>query len=246
MSHFNIIKLDAISSTNEFLKKKCKSNECKDGEIIWAKDQSNGRGQSRNKWLSQKGKSLTFSVYKEFDQLRTSNSFVLNACIALSIVNVLKKIGLNEVSIKWPNDIMAENKKIGGILIENIIKSEYIKSSIIGIGLNINEDKFVNLPYATSLFLEINKKIKLEKILDILIEELFKSFNQLNNRENYIINLFSSFLWKLNKDVHFKNKDHYFTAKVKGVKLSGNLIIELSDGSISDFNSNEIKMNYID
>ena len=126
MSHFNIIKLDAISSTNEFLKKKCKSSKCKDGEIIWAKDQTNGKGQSLNKWLSQRGKSLTVSVYKEFDQLRTSNAFVLNACITLSIVNVLKKIGLNEVSIKWPNDIMAGNKKIGGILIENIIKSEYI------------------------------------------------------------------------------------------------------------------------
>ena len=81
MSHFNIIKLDAISSTNEFLKKKCKSSKCKDGEIIWAKDQTNGKGQSLNKWLSQRGKSLTVSVYKEFDQLRTSNAFVLNACI---------------------------------------------------------------------------------------------------------------------------------------------------------------------
>ena len=77
MSHFNIIKLDAISSTNEFLKKKCKSSKCKDGEIIWAKDQTNGKGQSLNKWLSQRGKSLTVSVYKEFDQLRTSNAFFL-------------------------------------------------------------------------------------------------------------------------------------------------------------------------
>ncbi len=244
MSLFNIIKLDAITSTNDYLKKKYKSSTCKDGDIIWTKEQTKGKGQRENRWMSQKGKSLTVSFYKEFYQLKASNSFILNAIVSLSIVNTLKIIGLKEVRIKWPNDIMAGNNKIGGILIENFIKSEFICSSIIGIGLNINEEKLEDLPNATSLFLETNEKIKLKKILNILIQELFSLLNLLNDKQNNILNMYSTSLWKLNIINNFKQKNNLFKAKVKGVKLSGNIILEMLDGSIFDFNSNEIKMIY--
>lgn len=244
MSKYNIIKLDAISSTNDYLKKKYKSNNCKDGDIIWTKEQTHGKGQREKKWISQKGKSLTISIYKEFDKFKVSNSFVLNALISTSIVKTLDKMGLKKVRIKWPNDIMSGNKKLGGILIENFIKSELISSSIIGIGLNINEDKFKDLPNATSLFMEINKKVKLKKILNILIKELFNSFNLMDDKQNSIIKIYSSYLWKKNTLNIFKQKNNQFKAKLKGVNLLGNLIIEMSDGSISDFNSNEIKMVY--
>jgi len=139
---------------------------------------------------------------------------------------------------------MTENKKIGGILIENFIKSEFISSSIIGVGLNINEEKFEDLPNATSLFLETNEKIKLKRSLNILIQELFNSFNLLNDKQNNILNMYSKSLWKLNIITNFKQKNNFFKAKVKGISLLGNLILENSDGSISDFNSNEIKMIY--
>ena len=244
MSLYNIIKLDAISSTNDYLKKKYKSNNCKDGDVIWAKEQTRGKGQREKRWISQKGKSLTISIYKEFDKFKVSNSFILNALISTSIVKTLEKIGLKKVRIKWPNDIMSGNKKLGGILIENFIKSELISSSIIGIGLNINEDKFKDLPNATSLFMEINQKVKLKKILNVLTQELFSSFNLLKDNQNSIVKSYSSYLWKLNTLNNFKQKNTQFKAKVKGVNLSGNLILEMSDGSISDFNSNEIKMIY--
>ena len=244
MSLYNIIKLDAISSTNDYLKKKYKSNNCKDGDIIWTKEQTNGKGQREKRWISQKGKSLTISIYKEFNKFKVSNSFILNALISTSIVKTLEKIGLKKVRIKWPNDIMSGNKKLGGILIENFIKSELISSSIIGIGLNINEDKFKDLPNATSLFMEINQKVKLKKILNVLTQELFSSFNLLKDNQNSIVKSYSSYLWKLNTLNNFKQKNTQFKAKVKGVNLSGNLILEMSDGSISDFNSNEIKMIY--
>ena len=244
MYKYNIIKLDAISSTNDYLKKKYKSSNCKDGDIIWAKEQIDGKGQRGKRWLSQKEKSLTISIYKEFNQFKVSNSFILNALISLSIVKTLDKIGLKKVRIKWPNDIMSGNKKIGGILIENFIKSELISSSIIGIGLNINEDKFKDLPNATSLFMEINQKVKLKKILNVLTQELFSSFNLIKDNQNSIVKIYSSYLWKHNTLNNFKQKKNQFKAKVKGVNSSGNLILEMSDGSISDFNSNEIKMIY--
>tara|TARA_B100001029_G_C14962199_1_gene395120 strand:+ start:18 stop:752 length:735 start_codon:yes stop_codon:yes gene_type:complete len=240
----NIIKLNAISSTNDYLNKKYKSSSCKDGDVIWAKEQTRGKGQREKRWISQKGKSLTISIYKEFDKFKVSNSFILNALISTSIVKTLEKIGLKKVRIKWPNDIMSGNKKLGGILIENFIKSELISSSIIGIGLNINEDKFKDLPNATSLFMEINQKVKLKKILNVLTQELFSSFNLLKDNQNSIVKSYSSYLWKLNTLNNFKQKNTQFKAKVKGVNLSGNLILEMCDGSISDFNSNEITMIY--
>ncbi|MAU59061.1 MAG: biotin--[acetyl-CoA-carboxylase] ligase [Flavobacteriaceae bacterium] len=244
MSLFNIIKLDAISSTNDYLKKKYKSSNCKDGDLIWAKEQTQGKGQRENRWLSQKGKSLTISIYKEFNEFKVSNSFILNAIVSLSIVKTLKIIGLKEVRIKWPNDIMSGNKKLGGILIENFLKSEFISSSIIGIGLNINEEKFEDLPNATSLYMEINQKFKLKKILNILIQELLKFFNLQEDKQNMIIDMYSSYLWKLNLASDFKQKNNLLKAKVKGINSSGNLILEMPDGSISAFNSNEIKMIY--
>ena len=244
MSLFNIIKLDAISSTNDYLKKKYKSSNCKDGDLIWAKEQTQGKGQRENRWLSQKGKSLTISIYKEFNEFQVSNSFILNAIVSLSIVKTLKIIGLKEVRIKWPNDIMSGNKKLGGILIENFLKSEFISSSIIGIGLNINEEKFEDLPNATSLYMEINQKFKLKKILNILIQELLKFFNLQEDKQNMIIDMYSSYLWKLNIASDFKQENNLLKAKVKGINSSGNLILEMPDGSISAFNSNEIKMIY--
>ena len=244
MSLFNIIKLDAISSTNDYLKKKYKSSNCKDGDLIWAKEQTQGKGQRENRWLSQKGKSLTISIYKEFNEFKVSNSFILNAIVSLSIVKTLKIIGLKEVRIKWPNDIMSGNKKLGGILIENFLKSEFISSSIIGIGLNINEEKFEDLPNATSLYMEINQKFKLKKILNILIQELLKFFNLQEDKQNMIIDMYSSYLWKLNIASDFKKENNLIKAKVKGINSSGNLILEMPDGLISGFNSNEIKMIY--
>ena len=139
---------------------------------------------------------------------------------------------------------MSGNKKLGGILIENFLKSEFISSSIIGIGLNINEEKFEDLPNATSLYMEINQKFKLKKILNILIQELLKFFNLQEDKQNMIIDMYSSYLWKLNIASDFKQENNLLKAKVKGINSSGNLILEMPDGSISAFNSNEIKMIY--
>ena len=111
------------------------------------------------KWHFDKGKSLAISVLKKWRRDPQSDLFHLQCVISLAIFESLRALGQAQWHIKWPNDIMSGNKKLGGILIENFIKSELISSSIIGIGLNINEEKFKNLPNATSLFMEINKKV---------------------------------------------------------------------------------------
>ena len=118
MSYIKIIKLNAIPSTNDYLKKKHKTGEVFDGEIVWTENQTSGRGQRNKKWISEPFTSLTFSIYKQFNNLLI-NPFKLNAVVCLAIINALEKLSIPKLLIKWPNDILSENKKIGGILIEN-------------------------------------------------------------------------------------------------------------------------------
>ena len=140
MSYFRIIKLNAIPSTNDYLKKRYKSGKVFDGELVWTENQTSGRGQRNKKWISEPFTCLTFSIYKQFNHLLI-NPFKLNAVVCLAIINALEKLSIPELLIKWPNDILSENKKIGGVLIENFFYKSKIKASIIGVGLNLNQDK---------------------------------------------------------------------------------------------------------
>jgi BirA family biotin operon repressor/biotin-[acetyl-CoA-carboxylase] ligase len=245
MSYFNIIKLNATSSTNDFLKRKHYLDESKDGDLIWAIDQKKGKGQRSNKWHSEVGKSLTFSIYKQFDDLLFKDAFLISASISISIIEVLKKLGCKKVSVKWPNDIMADGKKIGGILIENIIKGNLIKSSIIGVGLNINQDKFKDLPNATSLYIETNQKNSLDKVLVYLCDDMKNSIiNVLLKKNNYIINKFSKLLWKKNSFITFSINETDFKAILRGISSQGNLLLEFKNGKLKEFDLNHIKINY--
>ena len=105
MSNFNIIKLDAITSTNDWLKKKYHENECLDGDLIWANEQTMGRGQKNNAWLSEPGKNLTFSFFKIFKSLKVNDQFMINCSVSTAIISALKKIQIPNLSLKWPNDI---------------------------------------------------------------------------------------------------------------------------------------------
>jgi len=127
MSYFNIIKLNATPSTNDFLKEKHQKGVCQDGDLVWAKNQTSGRGQRDKMWISNPKDSLTFSVYKTYDHFPTTDNFLISMAVSLGIINALHSFNIPNLCIKWPNDIMADNKKIAGILIENIFKKKDLK-----------------------------------------------------------------------------------------------------------------------
>ena len=117
-----IIKLDAIDSTNTFLKAISSADVLEDYTVIVAKQQTNGRGQMGNKWESDSGLNLTFSVFKRIKGLTFSNQFYLSIVVALALYKTLKSFNVPRLYVKWPNDILSANKKIAGILIENVVK----------------------------------------------------------------------------------------------------------------------------
>jgi len=235
----NVIKLDAIASTNEYAQKLLINHDkIAEGTVIWAADQQLGRGQRGNSWESQPGKNLTFSVilYPKFlkveEQIMISKSVSLGIC---DFVNSLLPANMTEkeyVKIKWPNDIYVSDKKICGILIENSINSNQIASSIVGIGLNINQVQFsTELPNPTSLKLETGNDHNLEQCLSDLCSHIENRYlkTRLGNTEeinsHYLENLYKFGEW-----YNYIIGNKQVTAKINGVSKSGKLVLEKEGG----------------
>ena len=133
-----------------------KNTEVAEGTVVLAKEQTSGRGQVNNTWESSYGDNLLMSIvlYPEF--LHAGNQFLLSKFVSLAIVDFLSYY-LENVTIKWPNDIYVGNKKIAGVLIENSLRGAFISSSVVGIGLNVNQTEFSSsIPNPTSLKNESN------------------------------------------------------------------------------------------
>ena len=139
----NLIKLSSVDSTNNFLKSLVSNSEpLPEGTVIMADDQYAGRGQQNNIWKAEPGKNLTFSVLLKPTFLPLSQQFLLNMVVSTAINNALSHFLSDGLSVKWPNDIYFRDQKIGGVLIENTIVGNDIKTAIIGIGINVNQQHF--------------------------------------------------------------------------------------------------------
>ena len=167
-----IVKLNAIPSTNDYLRKLSQDQELENFTCCVAENQTQGRGQMGAQWSVEEGKNLTFSVYIEKVIADVSQIYLLNVAVAVSIFKTLENYNIPKLAIKWPNDIMADTKKIGGILIENSIRGDGTINSIVGIGININQINFEEMPSASSLALVTSSIFDKEVILIDLLKEL--------------------------------------------------------------------------
>ncbi|MEW5675862.1 biotin--[acetyl-CoA-carboxylase] ligase [Flavobacterium enshiense] len=242
----NIIKLDAIPSTNDFLKEKLSKQFVENFTVAVAENQTDGRGQMGAKWENESGKNLTFSVLVKDLLLEIHSIFNLNVTVAVSIAEALNTFQIPNLSIKWPNDILAENKKIGGILIENSIKSNGEIFSIIGIGLNVNQKEFEGLPQAGSLFTVVEKEFDKEEVLKVILEKLKQNIASLQsgNQSHFWI-LYDQFLFKKGVPMPFEDANGFrFMGIIQKVNEVGKLEILLEDDSIRQFDIKEVQMLY--
>ena len=245
MFNFNIIKLDAISSTNDWLKEKYDKNSCVDGDLIWVNEQTMGRGQNSNKWLSEAGKNLTFSFFKVLKSLKVNDQFIINCSVSTAIIDALKKIHVPNLSLKWPNDILSDDKKICGILIENYIKGDAIVGSIIGIGLNINQTDFNNIKSASSVLNQTGKEFDLEFVLNLLLNSFMESFKFCKSEsKEYLIRKYEKLLFAKNRLSKFEVNDQTFNATIIGIDLDGKLVLQNEKKEILVFSNSAIKMIY--
>ncbi|UOX33751.1 biotin--[acetyl-CoA-carboxylase] ligase [Flavobacterium sediminilitoris] len=240
----NIIKLNAIASTNDFLRQMSAKEMVENFTVVVAENQLNGKGQRGSVWVSENGKNLTFSVFVKDFQVDVSSIYLINIIVPITIIEVLTELKLVDLAIKWPNDILSENKKIGGILIENAIKSDGMIQTVVGIGLNINQMSFDNLPQASSLAILKKEEFDKDLILKQIIERLKFNMTRIGDK-SYFWDKYNNLLFR--KDiptVFVNNTNQKFMAIVKGVTNNGKLQLLLEDDTINEYDIKEVKMLY--
>ncbi|MDD7914635.1 biotin--[acetyl-CoA-carboxylase] ligase [Polaribacter ponticola] len=240
-----IIKLNAIDSTNSFLKEMAANSTLENFTVIVTQEQTNGRGQQESTWVSEPHKNLTTSIFTNNLNLETYYQKYLNFAVCLSIFEVLNTKKISNLRIKWPNDIMAENKKICGLLIENTIKGSKINNSIIGIGLNVNQEVFPSyLKNVASLKNLTNINFDLELLLIEIVEKLKEKITILLSKEYGVLETeYLNVLYKKNIPTMFKDSnDVLFMGKIIGISDLGYLEIELEDESIQQFGIKEVSL----
>jgi len=244
-----IIKLDAINSTNEYLKEYIQVNSIKNNHIVYTFNQTKGKGQRGKVWISESGKNLAISIGFFPKRIKIKEQFILNMFFSLFIINTLKSLKIPNLKIKWPNDILSGNKKICGILNEIKVKGEFIDNIIVGFGINVNQQNFDNLANASSLTLVKKINYDLDNLVNLFINNLknndhlinsFKSFSKLdieNLIDNYHKNLYGINQLKSYVDSNGSS----FNGLIVSVDKSGIINIEKEDGSINTYNFQEIQ-----
>ena len=244
-----LIKLDAIDSTNDFLKVLSSQDKLENFTVVTAENQTKGKGQMGSKWQSEAGKNLIMSALVKDFVFDHEQVFNLSLIVSLSVVDVLKSLNIPELSIKWPNDIMSYNKKIGGILIENTIKSDGRIVSVVGLGLNVNQTNFTELPNASSLAVILGNSINKDILPELIIEKIKEKINSWENNaadfwDKYFNTLFRKGVPVPFKNLHPNSSGQNFMGIIQGVSSIGKLQVLLEDDSVAEFEIKEIQMLY--
>ena len=237
-----IIRFDEIDSTNNYLKQLAREQSVADGTVIIADFQSGGRGQQGNSWFSSKGDNLLFSLLIRPKNVLASEMFILSCITSLAIQRVLSQL-VDNIRIKWSNDIYWNDKKMGGILIENNLQEGLVQSSVIGIGLNINEKSFPDwLPNPVSLCQITKREHDKTQIFDDFIRKFYALYQQFNDEKaseiqaEYIRNLYRA------DGYHsFEDAGGIFSAKIANVLSSGHLVLETEGGEERKYAFKEVQ-----
>lgn len=239
----NFVTLKEVDSTNTFLKLMlAKSEPVPEGTVIMAEDQVAGRGQQQNKWYSVKNESLTFSLVLYPTFLPPKNQFLLTSAISIGIYEALQPLTGDSLKMKWPNDVYVGDKKLGGVLIENQVQGGKIKSSVIGIGLNINQVSFPGwVLNATSLKQILQTDYDIKYILLQICSHIERWYIKLKNGDvSQIQDVYRQVLYWLNESHRFKAQQQVFEGVIKGTDTVGRLQVEHS-GQVHTYNLKEIE-----
>ena len=205
------------------------------GLTIVADTQTEGKGQRGRSWADTPGDSLLMSLITS-PQYPLERQFIFNASIAIAIANVLQKLSERiDVRIKWPNDIIINDKKAGGILIENIIRGNSWIYGIIGLGLNVNQRFFpAELPYATSLYLASGRLLIIDELVDAIRNEVIgQAARQLPADE--VMQEYNDHLYRQGNLQTFRLNGDEWIAEIQNVTADGKLHVRLIDGNTASY-----------
>lgn len=241
-----IIKLSAIDSTNSYLKQLAANQTLPDYTVVMAENQILGRGQRGGKWQSEAGKNLMFSIIADISFVGLNKAFFISVATSLAVVKTLKAFDIPKLKVKWPNDILSANKKICGILIENTVAKQKLKNTIIGIGLNVNQTKFANLPQASSLKNITGEQYDLDALLSTIVNKLKHYISMLKQgRYDDLMQEYDDLLFRKNRPSTFTDKNgSVVLGIIRNITPSGKLVVELEDGVLKEFGLKELTLLY--
>jgi BirA family biotin operon repressor/biotin-[acetyl-CoA-carboxylase] ligase len=226
-----IIKIKKTDSTNRWLKEQSEKQALDEGTTVAAEFQTAGKGQRGNRWESEAGKNITCSLilYPRF--LSVKQQFLLSEAVALGLKDAVEQY-LPPVEIKWPNDIYCRNKKLAGILIENELTGQITCKSIIGIGLNVNQEKFSDAaPKAVSMRQILGKETDPDALLEQTVSAVLLRYNLLKfgNYES-IVSAYHASLYRKSGFHAFADKNGLFNARIEQITDDGLLHLSTDEG----------------
>lgn len=238
----NSLFLEETDSTNSYLARLLASGErLGNGFIVYSGFQTDGRGQMNNHWESERGCNLLFSMLLYPDKMDAAKQFPLSEAVALGITDSLDKFD-DGFKVKWPNDIYWHDKKIAGILIENHLHGAFVHDSIIGVGLNVNQEKFTSdAPNPVSLFQITKNKQEPMPLLETIRQKIMRRFGQINTQgsllhEDYLAKLYRFGEWR-----QYKDKNGKFTGRIRDVASNGIITVEHESGKTLEYAFKEIE-----
>ena len=236
------IELQSVDSTNNYALAQIHAKLAQSGTCYFAHEQTSGKGQRGKTWATERGMNVIMSIVLKPGFLQPIQQFQLSACVAVATHQLFRKYNGGALKIKWPNDIYWQDRKLGGILIENIIRSHEPGGAswdwaVVGIGININQTNFASdLKNPVSLKQMTGKSFDqtdLAKNLCMSVDYFYKKL--MNNEANVIHEMYGDHLYKKDERIKLKKGNRIFSAIVKGVTPTGQLIVQHSIEEQFDF-----------
>ena len=218
----NIIQVKSVASTNSYLKELAHKQMLEEGTVIATNNQTMGKGQRGNSWESETGKNITCSIILYPSFLPVEMCFLISEVISLGVKETLEA-HIEDITIKWPNDIYYKEKKISGILIENELTGNKYSMSVAGIGININQEQFLSdAPNPVSLKQITGKEWDMETLLKELIQNILCRYEQLKagNIET-IIRMYHDALYRKIGFHSYEDNAGIFNARIDRVSVDG-------------------------
>lgn len=223
-SGFEVIEYDEIASTNT-LAEGLASSELKDKTVIFTRKQTQGRGQATNRWESAPDRNISMTVILCPDHLEVGKQFAVSMVIALGCLDFLRRY-VEKVSVKWPNDVYVGDRKISGILIEHRVCGPFVRNSLCGIGVNINQEKFYSdAPNPVSLFQLIGKEMLLDDALTGLLECIGRRYTQIDDYKT-LEDDFLQCMYRAHGIYWWEDENGRFEASVAGIDEYGQLVLK--------------------
>ena len=236
--------LETVDSTNAYLKEWMAREALEEGTVVAARQQTAGRGQMGTSWESQPGENLTFSLVLFPSFLPFAENFLISQLVALGIKDVLDCY-TNDITVKWPNDIYWQDKKLAGILVENAVQGTTFQSSVVGIGLNVNQEKFYsNAANPVSIKQITGTTINLEKLLQQLLSGIFYYYDRIRGEDERwaVRQTYLQSLYRKNGYHRYSDASEEFKARIFDVEKSGHIVLEDEAGEWRRYGFKEIKL----